>query len=577
MRLLLALDSRPSNQAALGILDPHTASWEHFEIKEVAEPFKRRGFRGAILVEDRLYVLSSAALYIYRAQIERGHARFDLIRTVRRPEWETGDRAAADLHHLLFSKDRGRLFIANSFMDSVDELTPSGDFVAHRYLWDISPAVAETALERNPAATDLVHCNHLTEHNGRIYLTCGNWNGTRTGKVICYDTGEIVLEDLQFPHDGFIHDGEFYISATGNSQVLIYENAGEMQLLGRQPDHVLPVTIQQPTWENSFQWVRGIHVTDRHIVCGVTQWRNETSQQPQIPPRLVFFDRATKAFQGELFLPLVEGFPSPSIFTLIPLPDNRCDEFDRRLWQDRVPLPEASGPIPVALHAEHAEIAAPHFAAAERRQTDIWPGVWTPYTDPGVEEQARERVVGIVMPPLDATSRIAEGWSYVDLDTNRVHTLPTDPSITVDEQVVFYTGKGYRNTAPKSGALSGQHFLQLRLRGRADDAAKLGCDLYCWHGTEKRPETRELGQIQLSEAMTEFDLWAYVEEDARHFRLVFRMYQSASVTLTNVELSLFATIPDKDRLGSAAGTHTEAGTSPRFPHLQLLPRWLGSS
>ena len=66
MKLLLALDSRPCNRAALGILDLHTASWERFDVLPISEPFLRRGFRGATLVEDRLYVLNSAALYIYR-------------------------------------------------------------------------------------------------------------------------------------------------------------------------------------------------------------------------------------------------------------------------------------------------------------------------------------------------------------------------------------------------------------------------------------------------------------------------------------------------------------------------------
>lgn len=577
MRLLLAVDSRPSNQAAIGILDPLTASWEHFEIAEIAEPFKRRGFRGALLVDDLLYVLSSAALYLYRVNTTAGQVRYDLERTVRRPEWEIGARAAADLHHLHFSKDRGKLFVANSYMDAIDELTPEGDFVKHHYLWDISPAVAEAALERNPAATDLVHCNHITEHNGRIYLTCGNWNGTRTGKVICFDTGEVVLDGLNFPHDGFVHDGDFYISATGNSEVLIYDNVGDMQMTGRSPDHVLPVTIQQPTWENSFQWVRGIHVTEKHIVCGVTQWRNETSKQPQIPPRLAFFDRQTKAYQGELFLPSVEGFPSPSLFTLIPLPDDRADDFDFQLWQDRVPLPEVSQPATLTLHSEHAEVAPPHFIAAPKQYPDVWPGTWTPYTDPGIEEQASERIVGIVMPPIASTGRLATGWSYVDPESNRVKPLPDGPEITVSEQVVFYTGTGYRNSAPKSGSLAGEHFLQLKFHGQADENAKLGCDLYCWHGKNKRPEIQELGQVQLTEQSVEHGLWAYVSESAERFRLVFRMYQPTPVAIANVELSLFATIPEKDRLGSAETAHTEAGESPLFAHLNLLPRWLGNA
>ncbi len=565
MRLLLALDSRPSNQAAIGILDPHTASWERFDIKEIAEPFKRRGFRGCTLVDDRLYVLSSAAIYIYRANLKAGETQFELLRTVRRPEWEVGERAAADLHHVHYSRKRGTLLVANSFMDAVDELTLDGDFIAHRYLWDFSPAVAEVAQQRNPTATDLVHINHISEYNGRIYLTLGNWNGTRIGKVICYDTGEVVLENVHFPHDGFVHDGDFYISATGNSEILIYENVGEFNLLGRQPDHVLPVQIRQQPWENSFQWVRGIHVTDEHILCGVTQWRNETIDQPQIPPRLVCYDRRTKQFQGELFLPMIEDFPSPSIFSLIPLPDERELSLDFSLWERQAPQPElASLPLPSIDNS------------SSKPGTGIWPGTWTPYRDPGIEEQAEERVVGITLPKLDATNRLAAGWSYVQRDLNEVKSLPEEASITVSQQVVFYNGDGYRNTAPNSGELPGQQFLQLRFRGQAAESTKLGCDLYCWLGDDKRPQIQEFGQVQLMEQMGEFDFWAYLNEPARSFRLVFRMYQPHQIELRNLELSLYATLPDQDRLGSAATAHTDAGEASQFAHLGLLPRWKAS-
>lgn len=575
MKLLFALDSRPSNQAALGVLDPHTAAWEQFETMKITEPFLRRGFRGATLVDDRLYVLSSAALYIYRWNFgAAGNSLVELEKTVRRPEWEVGARAAADLHHVHYSPQRKRLFIANSFMDAVDEISLDGEFIAHHYLWDLSPAIAEVAKERNPAATDLVHVNHISEQGGRIYLTLGNWNGTRTGKIVCFDTGEIVLEDLEFPHDGFVHDGDLYISATGASQVLIYENAADMNLLGRRPDHVLPVEIRQDQWRNSFQWVRGIHVTDRHIVCGVTQWRNETIDQPQIPPRLVFFDRTTKKFQGELFFPSVEGFPSPSIFSLIPLPDERGDSFDYSLWERETLLSVETEPSAVAVHEAHQQVDSPHCRSMLGNGTGIWPGTWTPYSDPGVEEQAGERVVGIVLPEVDATNQLMPGWSCVDRESNQVEQLAKSLPVVIDDQVIFYTGHGYRNSRPRSGSLPGQHFLQLRLTGYSVENAKLGCDLYCWHGKDKKPLVQELGQIQLTNQPGEYNIWTYLAEPASKFRLVFRMYQPLQVVVSDLHLGLYATLPEKDRLGAAETAHTEPGESPRFPHLNLLPRWM---
>jgi len=571
MRLLLALDSRPSNQAALGILDPHTASWERFEIPQLEEPFKRRGFRGAILKEGRLYVLSSAALYIYDADITAGESRFELARTLRRPEWEVGARAAADLHHLVYSSQRGNLLVANSFMDSIDEISLDGDFIQRHYLWDVSPAVAKTALERNPQATDLVHCNHISEQNGKIYVTCGNWNGTRLGKVICFDSGEIVLEDLPFPHDGFVHEGDFYVSASAASEVLIYENAAEMNLLGRSPDHVLPVTIRQPIWENSFQWVRGIHVTDRHIVCGVTQWRNESRKQPQIPPRLIFFDRATKDFVGELFLPIMDEFPSPSIFTLLALPDERDDQFDINLWEQAIPLDSNVSAEDTARHGAHAELAGPHFTLPIERETGIWPGIWTPYADPGVEGQANESIVGVVLPKIDVTNRIGQAWSYVEKGGKEVQPLTVSSTIHVEDQVVFYSGEGWRNTRPASGELPGDQFLNIRLSGQAVEETKLGCDLYVWYDDDKRPHVQEMGQCALLDEAGEYEFWAYLQRPVSGFRLVFRMYQPLPITLSDLRLSLYATLPDQNRLAAQQYESTESDGP--FPHFRLLPRW----
>ncbi len=575
MRLLLALDSRPSNQAAIGILDPHAADWEHFEIMPIAEPFKRRGFRGCTLVGDRLYVLSSAALYIYRAEVAAGTSQFELLHTTRRPEWEVGERAAADLHHLHYSPHRDRLFIANSFMDSVDELTPEGEFIAHHYLWDISPAVAEVARQRNPDATDLVHVNHITEHDGRIYLTCGNWNGTRTGKVICFDTGEIVLEDVSFPHDGFVHGGDFYISATGASEVLIYENAGNMDLLARRPDHILPVEIRQKEWENSFQWVRGIHVSGDYMLCGVTQWRNETADQPQIPPRLVCFDRHSKQFQGELFLPSVEEFPSPSIFTLLPLPDERDVQFDFRNWERQVPRPRQPADSTFKVFPNERSTLAASIPSRESGGSGIWPGNWIPYQDPGVEEQAQERLVGITLPKIDVTSRMAEGWSYVQSHSKEVHELQNEDCVCVFDRMVFYTGGGFRNFAPESGMLPAEHFLHFRFCGKASQLSKLGCDLYCWHDDDKRPQIQEIGQLKLTKQSGEFGLWAYLVDPASAFRIVFRMYQPHSIVLTDFELSLYAALPDSDRLGRQASSSEDVSKTTAFPYLSLLPRWAG--
>ena len=342
MKILLALDSRASNQAGLGLLDPHRGHWSRFQIADTQEPFRRRGFRGSALLGDQLFVVSSAALYQYRVNLhDEGQPLAALVKTVRRPEWELGERAAADLHHVFFCRERGSLLIANSFMDCIDEVSLEGELRARHYLWDLSRSVGEIAFARVPGAADLTHVNHICAHGGDVYLTLGNCNGTRRGKVIRLGDGAVVVDGLEFPHDGVVSGDHFYLSQSGTSEISIYPLTNDSRFVAQESREDLPVQVRSDLWSGSFQWVRGIAVTEEHIICGVTQWRNETPFRPQIPPRLVFFGRESRQFEGELFLPPGDGFPVPSIFTIHVLPDSAGESLDFTKWQGLAPMPSA--------------------------------------------------------------------------------------------------------------------------------------------------------------------------------------------------------------------------------------------
>ena len=334
MRLLLALDAIRANKAGIGVLDLKAGRWEHFQEITIDEPFRRRGFRGAHLHGDDLYAVNSAALY--RIRMQRGPTwDFTVADVHRRPEWELGERAAADLHDVWVSDARGRIIVANSFMDSIDEMTMDGWLAERRYLWDICPEIAELARSRDPDAADLAHVNHVAEHDGELLVTLGNRNGTRTGAVLNADTGELLLTDLPFPHDGVFAPGGFYTSFSDTGEIAVYDAATPAELVGASPVR-LPVEIRQPFWADSFQWVRGIAVTEHHLICGVTQWRKESAGRRQIPPRIVVYSRPDLAYVGELFLPEIDGFPVPAIFSVIVL-DGEQDRLDGRAWTEPEP------------------------------------------------------------------------------------------------------------------------------------------------------------------------------------------------------------------------------------------------
>ena len=334
MRLLLAVDAIRANKAGIGVLDLGSGRWEHFQEIPIDEGFRRRGFRGAHLHGDDLYAVNSAA--VYRLRLEREPSWNVTVEAVhRRPEWELGERAAADLHDICISERRERIIVANSFMDTIDELSMDGQLVERRYLWDICPEIAELALTRNFDAADLVHVNHVVEHDGELLATLGNVNGTRTGAVLNVDTGELLVTDLPFPHDGVFASDGFYVSFSETGEIAVYDATSSRGL----PDAALtriPVTIRQPFWADSFQWVRGIAVTEHHLVCGVTQWRKESPGRSQIPPRIVVYSRHDHSFVGELFLPPIDDFPVPAIFSVIVL-DGDSDRLDGAAWKEPEP------------------------------------------------------------------------------------------------------------------------------------------------------------------------------------------------------------------------------------------------
>ncbi len=360
MRLLLALDSRPSNQAAVGLLDVQRGCWDKLWVVPIAEPFKRRGFRGAHLDGDTMWVVNSAALYRLHIDIDRG---VDIVSVHQRPEWALGQRAAADLHDVYWSASRERLFIANSFMDAVDELSEGGVLLKRHYLWDISPEIAELARSRRDSVADLVHINHIEERAGELLLTLGNCNGTRVGMVISFDDGRTLVRDVPFPHDGAFFGDKYYLSLSGASELAVYDASAPSELPSAAIKRI-PIEIRQPGWRGSFQWVRGVAVTDHHVLCGVTQWRDSGPDQPQIPPRLVILERDSLAFVGDLFLPPIAGFPTPSIFT-VRVADGHATRLDPTQWSPPpAPTPPATEviathrpntwPIPSRSPATHA-------------------------------------------------------------------------------------------------------------------------------------------------------------------------------------------------------------------------------
>lgn len=367
----MALDSRWANRAAVGILDTSTATWSSFDVVDVSEPFNRRGFRGLTAVDDHTYyAVNSGALYRLRIDPDAPGRAVTVESVIRRPEWELGQRAAVDLHHVHFDRRRNALLLAVSAMDAIDEVSLDGELRSRTHLWDAAPWIADLARHRRtvPGVHDLVHVNHIATDEAWTYLTLCDLNGTKDGCIMRLETGEVVVDGLRLPHDGLLLDGDLYVTNADTRDVRVWRDATAMELHGRPADVTLPIEIRHDAFRGSGQWVRGIALTERYLVVGVTQFHSATPERPQIPPRLVFYERSDLTFAGEIFLPAVDGFPAPCIYTLHVLDDTDV-EVPRTVWD----LGRSAPPDPISVDASAIPVDQPTdlvlLLDEERRRT----------------------------------------------------------------------------------------------------------------------------------------------------------------------------------------------------------------
>ena len=208
-------------------------------------------------------------------------------------------------------------------MDAIDEVSLDGEWLGRRYLWDISPDVMRCTADRDRLAPDLVHVNFIEKRHNQHRATLCNINGTREGAIVSLETGAILQRGLSLPHDGCFHENSFYVTSTGSSELFIYDATTDAPDLDMKPAAVVPIEVTDPEWDSGNQWVRGVCVSDKFIIVGVTQFRDETADPKAClaPPRLVVLDKQTKKQLGDIFLPTTKGFANSCIYSIFPLGD----------------------------------------------------------------------------------------------------------------------------------------------------------------------------------------------------------------------------------------------------------------
>lgn len=316
MRLLLPVDSRVRNTQGFIDIDLETGEQVEYPTQECL-PFSRQGFRGGVRVGDVIYVCNSFSVKAYRLQRSDAGCSFSPLWQLHQPEWLIGRAANADLHALHYDADRNSLLLANSFMDSIDEISTDGRFLGRKFLWEVSDHALELVKIRNPKAPDLCHLNHIAGAFGQTFLTLGNLNATGKGAVLHLESGEFVIEDLERPHDGVFWQNEFWITETSAYRLRVYPGVWKADDLQKTSYRIIDLSNHINDTEKF--WCRGLYVTATKVFVGCSQFQDRLNDIPNVAPsHILEIDKNSGSISRRIDISGSTVLQRPVLYSILP-------------------------------------------------------------------------------------------------------------------------------------------------------------------------------------------------------------------------------------------------------------------
>ncbi|WP_339898725.1 hypothetical protein [uncultured Gilvimarinus sp.] len=317
MKFLLPVDSRVRDTQGFCVLDTITGVVDYTHTDE-RYPYRRKGFRGACTVGERVFVCNSFSVKAFEFDVVDSGLTLIPVWQLQLPEWLVGRAANADLHALHLDSVRGVLLLANSFMDSVDTISLDGEFLGREFLWEISGQVRSLVVNRNSAAPDLCHLNHIAQAFGQTFLTLGNINATGQGAVLHKESGAFVVEGLERPHDGVFWRDEFWITETAANQLRVYRGINSAESFRNCKAEI--VDLSTHINEDEKFWCRGLHVTEERIYVGCSQFQDRVNNVAGMPPSHVLeLDKQSGRVIARFAILGSKEMERPVLFSLLPL------------------------------------------------------------------------------------------------------------------------------------------------------------------------------------------------------------------------------------------------------------------
>jgi ABC-type polysaccharide/polyol phosphate transport system ATPase subunit len=315
--LLVSLHSALSTEGGIGIVDENL-SLRYLQVEKSHRLVKNPQIRGVYASGNRIYALTQASLRIYKIVFEDNDVLFKLMKEVVLHEWIQGGKNQADLHSLYICKLRNSIFVGNKRFSSLDELDMDGKFIRRHYLWDIAPEYFVLP-QRIQKQMNFGEIRGMAKGpDGDVLITVAFCNDTTEGVVISFNTGKLVLKDLDSPHGGLLVSGRYYLLDMINRNLTAYKTIKDKNGYYRKDWSSKPVTEIDGETVESGQSLRGISNLPGELICGVCDLGKPVSNQ--FKPRVVSFDPHTGKQLRESVLPDLLQFQQPRIFSICGFP-----------------------------------------------------------------------------------------------------------------------------------------------------------------------------------------------------------------------------------------------------------------
>lgn len=239
MKFIIPIESIVENKGGVILYDPH----ENKILKQYVhdKKWKRVGWRGGVIHDEYLIATDWTDLHYFNIK------KWKLMNTFKKNTFN-------DLHYLeIFD---GHLYVVNTGLDAIeifsDPMTPKLEemifiFERNKKLFTQRKFDLKEAFnDKYKFKPHSCHPNCISFRRDAMFVTCfEKHHKINSGELIELNSGKRVAKGHFDCHDGNFHHGQFYMTRTRHSSILVFENLTEKKWPTK-PDRT--INIGKPGW-----------------------------------------------------------------------------------------------------------------------------------------------------------------------------------------------------------------------------------------------------------------------------------------------------------------------------------------